>query len=320
LARNEKLGEPMASENFFCVRRDFINEICDIGVNEAVTILVLLCFSDRSNIHTSASTNAVESYSGIGRIRARKFIQELCARQIIVKTNEGTRPQYLIEGNMGGSSDYIFLPKEIIMGAAGSIFTPISQIRLTNDPTLLKVFLNLYYYHYLNEHGGVDRQIFRSVYRSRKVGEHAQLAIWRIDSADKWIYGGKEFELGITGDAFFDCVDKLIRMGLFEVKRQIAESEELDSEIIGMYSSCGDDFEKVIYSLSYGFSEAVQEENTIPMLHRLWDECEVVFAPKTLENLVFIGVLRARFRAKTGLTSSWRAKMEQSNAYWKLFF
>ena len=288
----------MSSQDFFCIRRDFINEICDLGMNEAVAMIVLLCFSDRSNTKSSASVNAIEKYGGVGRLKAKKVLVKLQELGHLEKIKGGTKPRYEIKGNSGRSNELIFLPKETVVGAEGSIYSPIAQFRQTQNPTLLKVFLNLYYYQYLADHGGVDRSVLHQPYCCEKVYEYAQFTLWTAVGGQNWDFNNGLFGLDIEDSVFFESVNRLIEMRFYEVLIYITESSSVDSELIGPYTEYGDEFETKIFKLSEGKINDLYYADKIPSLDRYWREGDVLLAPKSYEGLHVFGILRSRFRPK----------------------
>lgn len=82
--------------NFFIVDRRNWAEVCRLGMNPAVSYLVLARGSQRDNRHTSWSVNAIKTYGGISVERGKQALETLLANLFIQQTKTGTRPQYAI--------------------------------------------------------------------------------------------------------------------------------------------------------------------------------------------------------------------------------
>ncbi|MCH8040310.1 MAG: hypothetical protein IH977_08185 [Nitrospinae bacterium] len=92
--------------NFFAIDRPTWAYVCGLGMNQAVTYLVLASFTGPDNRTTAASVQAVEKYSGISRGRAKQTIASLLV-SVLRQTRPGTRPEYVL------------LPAAEILGVGG---------------------------------------------------------------------------------------------------------------------------------------------------------------------------------------------------------
>ena len=85
-----------ALDGFFAVDNRTWLRVCQLGINPAVAYLVLARGSGGDNRITAWSVNAIETYTGIGRPRARKAIAILKSSGLIREDQGGTRPRYSI--------------------------------------------------------------------------------------------------------------------------------------------------------------------------------------------------------------------------------
>jgi hypothetical protein len=81
---------------FFAVDRRAWAHVCTLGMNAAITYLILARGTGGDQRTTAWSVNAVETYTGISRQRARKAIEALSRASLVVVTQTGTRPRYVI--------------------------------------------------------------------------------------------------------------------------------------------------------------------------------------------------------------------------------
>ena len=72
-------GRSKGTGDFFAVDYGAWPAVCGQGLNAAVAYVVLARFSGRDNMHTAASIQAIEKYTGMGRERARASVDALIA-------------------------------------------------------------------------------------------------------------------------------------------------------------------------------------------------------------------------------------------------
>ena len=79
---------------FFAVDRRTWARVCGLGLNSAVAYLILARGTGKSNQESAWSVQAIETYTGISRSRARAAISELLNDGAVRKLRDGTRPKY----------------------------------------------------------------------------------------------------------------------------------------------------------------------------------------------------------------------------------
>lgn len=70
---------------FFAINRTSFLKACSVGLNEAVSYLVLARGTGKEHAKSSWSVQAIETYTGISRPRAHLAIQGLVAHDLIRK-------------------------------------------------------------------------------------------------------------------------------------------------------------------------------------------------------------------------------------------
>ncbi len=83
-----------SADGFFAIDRRAWARVCDIGLNAAVSYLVLARGTGRDNRTTAWSDNAVRKYAGLGRIRTDKAMAGLIASGVVRQDECGGRPRY----------------------------------------------------------------------------------------------------------------------------------------------------------------------------------------------------------------------------------
>jgi hypothetical protein len=84
----------MSTGEFFAIDRRTWARVCALGLNPAVTYLVLARFTGRTNRTTAASVHAVETHTSISRGRARAAIDKLIAAGLATRYGDAARPRY----------------------------------------------------------------------------------------------------------------------------------------------------------------------------------------------------------------------------------
>jgi hypothetical protein len=82
---------------------------------------------------------------------------------------------------------WIWLPNSIVDGAAGEV-PPCELLRQTQDTTVLRLFVDLYYEQHLTEHGGIARNVIWQNWDREKIGERGEHVVWGFrSSGNSWV-------------------------------------------------------------------------------------------------------------------------------------
>lgn len=206
-----------------------------------ITYLVLLAGTGSDHRLTKWSAKAIEDYTGLGKPRSKRAIEELIEAKIIKRTASSTRlsPQYELP-KLPLEADPIFLPIQLITGLAGE--TPIlRRIRETGDALALRMLIDLYGLIQLDATHGVPIENLRrgkgdeaSAYKISETGAHA---IWALQSGDTanaqgdWTSHHYEQGKGNGGWAsFWERLDLLKKIGALWYEPWVYDGEQLDAE------------------------------------------------------------------------------------------
>jgi len=123
-------------DGFFAVNKTKFESALTLGLNAAISYLVIACGTSKSNTISSWSVHAVEKYTGISRRRAKKAIETLIDHGVIKRLKAGTKPRYRILETTGKKkldpkSTY-WLPNGIVQGVADEM-TALERIRQSRD-------------------------------------------------------------------------------------------------------------------------------------------------------------------------------------------
>jgi hypothetical protein len=298
----------MKGEFFSIGKGQFLNA-CELGMNPAIALLILARGTGADNVTTSWSALAVFNHSGMARRRAREAIDSLIDSAMLKLVKGGTKPRYKL--NKPKNKDLLlWLPNALIDGV-GKEVPPITKLRESCSVELLEKFIELYDEQDLETDGGIPRSIARVEYdRTRicSVGpfilygfhERATLAAAGGILAE---YFGVEDEYGNLGA--WTILKPLIDMGLIQCVTYIAESAEMESELIyPVNAETNDALESLIYWLEesggvgYAFKAREFEYHGIAMEH--------------IKQATMVGLLRMTYRPKTSKTSRWWARDRQA--------
>ncbi|WP_146648238.1 hypothetical protein [Labilithrix luteola] len=313
------------SGEFFAIDRKEWARACGVGLNEAVAYLVLARFSGPNNATTSASTNAVETYTGIARSRAKKAIASLVTTGLLKQTKTGSRPAYRFEHKLG--EDSIFLPNAIVTGAASET-PPVEVLRQSQDALLLRLFVELYFVQNLVEDGGISRKVVYQKYERHNVGQRGEHDVFGFERSGTYVFHGtpsaaphtsKDATGKIDVGPFFKRIDTLASHRLIEWVPIIHESDEPTGEAVfpcgtGRSDSLEDRIGRAAYAAGASMLSAPQLE---------WArEKNLILVPvrRHRSKTALIGIARLHYRPKTSVTSAWYANAQESGERWLQVF
>ena len=308
---------------FFAIDRRAWAKVCSLGMNPAVAFVVLARFSGRDNRTTSASTHAVETYTGIARSRARKAIDNLIAARLVKEKPGSTaaRPLYDLYPSTT-KPEWLWLPNAIVTGAAKEA-PPVELIRQTQDVGTLRRSVDLYGAQNLREENGIDRRFLWKTHERERLAEHRQFVIWGFGIGTKlWITWGDpaldvhrrqptEAERNVGKNNAVDLFARLERLtstGLIEWIPFVFESDDATAEaIVPIGMRQGSTLEDEIGLAAYrAGARLLMEFNSAHADAGYW----YVPLPKHLEPVAMISVARLRYRPQTKLTAAWFAESQ----------
>jgi hypothetical protein len=295
-----------------------------------VAYLVLARFSGRLNDVTSASTHAVETYTGIGRMRAKEAIAALIKAGLISRDKEGTRPLYSLRGRPDKRAEFIFLPNELVTGAAGEE-SPVERVRQCQDPMTLRLFVDLYREQWLVDCGGVNRRYLWRQYDRVKVGERGPYVVWGFGTPKTWIHWGGPIEphyRPVTKDeekqGHDEAVDASKRLshlealGLLRWVPHLFDSDKPEAEPIhAVGCGTGETIENALGMKA----QTVARHMVTPGQFNL--ACGTLRGSPILipvlrhrTEVALIGIARLRYRPKTKMTAAWWARTHETAEKW----
>ena len=292
---------------FFAIGRDEFLEACELGMNPAVSLLVLARGTGRDNATTSWSALSVCQHTGIARRRAKEAIGALIENNIVelLEIKAGKFPKYKIS-KPEDDTFLLWLPNELIDGAADEV-PPITKLRETGNIDLLEKFVRLYGIQDLDSDGGIPRDVAWATFDREKICSIGYFVLYGFSQEQARAiakglfedYAGKTDEDGNKGA--WIVLSPLIQMGLLEKVYYMAESSESNAELIYPVGPHGTD-DAIRELLSWleegegkGFALQAQEHN------------KQGIALNHIKNAAMVGLFRLRYRPKTRKTSRWWA-------------
>jgi hypothetical protein len=169
----------MSGGEFFVIDQRIWHAAIDLGMDQAVCYLVMACGTGGDHQTTSWSINAVEKYTSIGRLTAKRAIAKLCDRGLAQQISAGTRPQYRLATGAPPPQPHemLWLPNTLVTGA-GSEIPPVELMQRTRDPMALRLLIDLYGAYHLTEYGGISRDVVRQDYQRTRIGQQGAWVAW----------------------------------------------------------------------------------------------------------------------------------------------
>jgi len=312
----------MTQGNFFQIERTKWEKVCSLGrMNPPVAYTVLARFSSKDNSNTRASVQAVEKYTGISRSRAKKAIVDLVDDGLVKPKKKGTFPHYELVLPPKKDLSWIWLPNEVVSGANNET-PPIERVRQTHDPMCLRLFVDLYHGHSLQEDGGIRRNIIYKKYERELVFEHGEFNVWgfspkstwanRCDiTAPHWFSSDEE-----SNNDFFRRFNQLVDLGLVEWVPYVFDSDDDEAEPIhpygiGLSESIEDQIGRTASSAAETLLEGCKSENYASHLLPM---------RRHFEKVSMFGIARLRYRPHTSATAAWWAELQEKGQRYLEFY
>lgn len=308
----------MSDSGFFAIGRDTFNQALGLGIAPAAAFLVMARGSAGDNVATNWSAESVSDRLGMRWKSAKAAIDQLRGARLAVLSKGSTRPAY----TLAKKGDLVWLPNALVDGVGAEI-PPISRIRQTHDPLLLRLLIDLYHQQNLREDGGVDPALIWLPFERERVGQSRGYIVWRFESQVITVKSVSPLvnPHRVAGDsqcaAFFRRFDTLLTMGLVEWATYLVD---------------GPNGEPIhIFSADSGIAEERQlylscEEAAYRCLTERQGEIAAEhgghLAPVLthIEQVQMLGIARLRYRPKTSLTAAWWANTQATYHRYRLLY
>jgi hypothetical protein len=310
--------------DFFAVDRWAWAHVCGLGLNAAVSYLVLASGTGGDNRTTAWSVNAIEKYTSIGRWRARAALKDLEQAGCIRTAKAGTRPRYEIVAaadirsckNAQPDPEWIWLPNAIVTGAADET-PPVELIRQSQNVGALRLFVDLYISQSLAADGGVDWRQLKREHGRIKVGEYGPYVIFGFEGASDTACVWRQapfLEPHLTGKSrgtgfqvFWNALEVLTSTGLIEIVQHLVESDKPEAEIIHPYATMASGLpqeRELARSAHRAGLSIMRSYSREPSNPSLW----LVPVLAHLAGVQLVGVFRMLYRPRTRATTAWFMK------------
>lgn len=295
---------------FFAVGLAEWREACKLGLNPAVSFLILACGSGRDNETTSWSSTSVATYGGIAWVRAKPAIDLLIGAGLLTTSGPRTKPRYKLRI----SEEKIWLPKSIVIPLADEL-PAVRRIREMQDVMTLRLFVELYYAQNLAADGGLSRAVYYKSFTKAKYCEKGSHTFFGFDDSgfhhttwDHEVTAAHRIELSKAdikagkgnGEALFARFQTLRNLGLLEYSVCLFESKDKEAEILFPVDGPTADEKRVGQLADEAASRVLLDwqcsnnphEYLIPLLRHH-------------EKADLFGIYRLRHRPQTRLTGAW---------------
>lgn len=271
---------------------------CDLGINQAVSFLVVAAGTGGDQRTSSWSATAVEKYTGMHHRRATDAIVSLEANGLLNVEKRGKLRRYTIAQPEECERRWIWLPLTLITGAANEN-PPVKMLRQAQDVAALKLFIELYYYHDLPGSGGVEWRLgkgIRKLFDRSEVAQYGNYKVWGFRQGQEQTFKSAPF--WFEGE-FWKRWMFLMEMGLVDFVCHLVESDTAEAEII--HPLPWGNGEKGELAISIAALEAGRRMAPYITDRRMM----LVPVSKLRPHVQLIGVARLKYRPQTDRTAQW---------------
>ncbi|MFP5078615.1 hypothetical protein ACLE20_15020 [Rhizobium sp. YIM 134829] len=225
----------MSDARFFAVDRQAWQSVCRLGINEAVSYLIIASGTGRDHRTSAWSATSVEKYSGMHHVRAKEAISQLLGAGFLTVEARGKLRRYKLL--LGDEPQLIWLPTSIIEGINGER-PPVKLLRKAQNVDALRLFVDLYFFHDLAGNGGCEWRPYigiRMPFVREAVAECGAHNLWRF--SPKLRPDGKP-TIEVFRDAafvvpeFFTAFEVIQRAGLVDFVEHLVDSDSRTGEVI----------------------------------------------------------------------------------------
>lgn len=301
------------NDGFFAVDKERLYKACELGINQAVSYLVLCNGTQKDNTTTSWSANAVEKYTGISRGRTKKAIISLIENKLITVIKSGTKPRYLVKEKHTtkklDAESVVWLPSSLVVGANGEV-PPVERIRQAKEIMVLKLFFDMYKVQNLIEDGGIPKDLMHRPYERKKLCEYAQYHIYGFSSngsSGTWNELTRPHQDESNGELLWSRVQLLTDMGLIRIIPYLYDSDDNDGEPVHVID---DDIENLAYRCSNGAVSKIITNTDSEDITSAYDISIPV--PRDKPNAAVVGIYQLVYKARTSMTGKWYVEEQET--------
>lgn len=309
-------------KGFFALDKLKFYKACELSMNTAIAYLVICNGTARDNLFSSWSVNAIETYTGISRGRAKTAVENLIKYKIVKKVKSGKHPRYQVmdarKAKQLKPKNIIWLPSGIVQSVSGEN-SAIDRIRQTHELMLLRMFIDLYSVQNLADDGGISRLVFARVYKREKIAEQGIYDIygfknnnltttWDTEVTEihrNYALTEKEKLNGLNeANLFFNRIEMLISMGLVQIIPHLFDNDTHEGEIIHSLKT-------EIANAAFNAADTMVAEHHQTRI----DEFNLVVpVPRHFCKVAVLGIAQLRYKPKTKLTAIWYQKQSKQDS------
>lgn len=300
-------------ERIFAIDRRVWSAVCDLGMIEALTYLVIASGTGGDQRTSGWSATAVETYAGIHNSRGRPALRRLQANGFLSTVENGKLRRHTLHSadqipavRGDPTPQWIWLPNSLVEGVAGEI-APVRLLQDAQEPDALRLFIDLYYFHDLAANCGVEwreESGVRELFSREEIGQHGAYKVWAFTPKTLQTSTGSPF---FIGDDFWRIWDLLLDLGLIEIVAHLVSSDTHMGEVLcplPWRGASGEEAERAI-----AFAADAAGKRMVPFYDN--PKCMLVPVLKTKPNVQLIGIARMRYRPHTTKTAEWLSQSDE---------
>jgi hypothetical protein len=262
----------------------------------------------------------------------RKLADELVQIGRALRHADGERYRAIRHDEIAAAKpDWIWLPNALVDGAAGET-APVELIRQTGSVETLRLLVELYRAHNLDENGGLHFRQIRQDYQRHKVGEWGPFVVWGFatDLVKAWpdapfVAPHLTIERDEKGQRwrwteFWPRWHRLHGLGLIEYVAHLVDADTQQGELMHPMAlqNTGLEVERELFHAANMAAQAMITPGQLAWANK---QGVVALAPvlRHIEGVQMLGIARLRYRPKTRRTQEFLSQevewREQSARY-----
>ncbi len=305
----DALEKTPVSKRFFAIDRNVWPQVCDLGLNEAISYVVIAAGTGKSHIVSNWSAEAIERRTGMHHVRAKEAIGRLVENGLMSVTPNGKLRRY--ELHISEEPAFIWLPLAIVEGAAGER-PPLRLLRQAQDIYALRLFIDLHFFHDMDGNGGCEWRPGKGVripYSRERVGSYGSYTLWRF--RPELLPNGKLKAEAFTAAPFivhnfWDAFHLLERAGLISFVEHLVDADTTTGEVSHPLPQGGrcEPGERAITAAALAAGRRM-------MSWRVEEGAIIVPVEDLKPNVQMIGIARLLYKPHIQQTKAWLKRSEE---------
>lgn len=283
--------------SFFAVGIPQFRTASELGMPEALCLLVLACGTGRDHLTSKWSAKACQKYAGLHHSFASRAISNLADAGILVIEGTSQRPRYKLQ-KPSEPNDLVWLDNRLVFDQDDGV-SPLRKIRESQSVDALRLLIELNYVQGTGPFGGIPTDVLHGAeFDIEELGESGQFNVFIFRAPDAY-YTWEPLSPALAWlSGSPDRARNALKL-LFDLRLLYVESEPL--------LIAGGQYPELLAQVNFSHEDVLPEY----MQHRAGGDI-LLKIPRHISDPILIKPVRTTHAAGTDLLKDWLKLREQA--------